>query len=96
MILKCRECDQAMLETKKGRPEKLPSNVKWIVCRNCDKGIEVIGDEAQDVGEVIGMNWTETVSVTHYITQKQNKKGVKKYTYLDKERTKLLKEEDIA
>ncbi len=95
MIIKCRECDEPMLETKKGRPEKLPPNVKWVVCRNCNKGVEVIGDEAQEMGEVTGMNWTETVSVTHYITIKKNKKGVKKYTYLDKERTKLLKEEDI-
>jgi len=96
MILKCRECDEAMTETKKGRPDKLPDSVKWIVCRNCGKGIEVIGDIAEDVGKVSAMNWEETVTIKHYITVKKTKDGVKKFIYTDKERTKLVSEEDVA
>ena len=97
MILKCRECDEAMLETRKGRPEKLPDSVKWVVCRNCNRGIEVIGDVATgDVGKVSAMSWEETVTIKHYVTVKKTKDSVKKFTYLDKERTKLVSEEDVA
>ena len=96
MILKCRECDEAMLETKKGRPEKLPDSVKWIVCRSCEKGIEVIGDVEEDASQVSVMHYEETVTVTHFITIKKSKSGVKKLIYSDKERTKLVSEEDVA
>jgi len=69
------------LETRKNRPENLPPNVKWIVCRNCDKGIEVIGDDVTDVGTVTAMSYEETVTVTRYVTIKKSKKGVRKFTY---------------
>jgi len=95
MILKCRECDEPMTESKKGRPEKLPPNVKWIVCRSCNKGVEVIGDEVEDVGKVTAMSWEETVTITRWVTLKKTKDGVKKFIYADKERTKLVSEEDI-
>lgn len=95
MIIKCRECDEPMTESKKGKPENLPPNVKWIICRQCDKGVEVIGDEAEDVGEVTAMSWQQTVTVTHWVTLKKTKDGVKRFTYSDKERTKLISEEDV-
>jgi len=96
MILKCRECDEPMLETRKNRPETLPPNVKWIVCRNCDKGIEIIGDDVTDVGTVTAMSYEENVTVTRYVTIKKSKKGVRKFIYSDKERTKLISEEDVV
>lgn len=95
MIIKCRECDEAMTESKKGRPESLPPTVKWIVCRQCNKGVEVIGNE-EDVGEVTAMNWEETVTITRWVTLKKTKDGIKRFTYSDKERTKLISEEDVS
>lgn len=95
MIIKCRECNEPMTESRKGRPEKLPPSVKWIVCRQCDKGVEVIGDEVEDVGKVTAMSWEQTVSIKQYITVKKTKDGVKKFIYADKERTKLVSEEDV-
>ena len=95
MILKCRECDEPLLETKKGRPENLPPQVKWLVCKQCNKSVEVIGEDAEDVGIVTAMTYEEKVTVTHYITIKKTKQGVKKFTYADKERTKLVSEEEI-
>lgn len=96
MILKCRECNEAMLETRKGRPDNLPPEVKWIVCKQCEKGIEVIGDDAKDVGIVTAMNYEETVTVTHYVTIKKVKDKVTKFTYADKERKKLVNEQDVV
>lgn len=96
MIIKCRECDEPMLETQKGRPAKLPPQVKWVVCKQCEKGVEVIGDDAEDIGIVTAMNYEETVTITHYITIKKIKDKVKKFTYIDKERKKLVNEEDVV
>jgi len=95
MIIKCRECNEPMLETKKGRPENLPPQVKWVVCKQCKKGVEVIGDE-EDIGIVTAMNYEETVTITHYVTIKKIKDKVKKFTYIDKERKKLVSEEDVV
>jgi len=96
MILKCRECDEPMTETQKGRPENLPPTVKWIVCRQCDKGVEVIGDDVPDESNVKSLSYQEDVTVTHYIKIITSSKGTKKYTYADKEHKDLIKEEELA
>lgn len=96
MIIKCRECDEPMLETNKKRPKNLPPQVKWVVCKQCDKGVEVIGDDSKDIGIVTAMNYEETVTVTHYVTIKKIKDKVTKFTYADKERKKLVSEQDVA
>ena len=95
MIIKCRECDQPMLESKKDRPENLPPQNKWMVCRECEKGVEVVGDE-EDIGEVKALNYKEEVTVTHYVTIKKSKKGVIKYSYSDEARKHLVSEEELG
>ena len=87
-----------MTESKKGRPDNLPAENRWIVCRSCDKGIEAIGEQPkqEDLGEVSAIHYTEQVAITQYITIKKAKQGVIKYCYLDKERTKLIREETLG
>ncbi|KKN55041.1 hypothetical protein LCGC14_0586420 [marine sediment metagenome] len=95
MIIKCRECDEPMLESKKKRPENLPPQNKWMLCQQCEKGVEVVG-EIEEVGEVKALNYTESVTITQYVTIKKSSKGVIKYCYSDPERKKLLSEESLG
>lgn len=97
MIIKCSQCQTPMVESKKNRPDNLPDEIKWIVCRECDRGIEVIGEEPkqEDLGEVSALQYEETVTLTQYVTIKKTKKGVIKYCYSDKERKNLIKEEQL-
>lgn len=95
MIIKCRECDQPLLESKKDRPENLPPQNKWMICRECEKGVEVIGEE-EEIGEVKALNYTEKVTVTHYITIKKTKKGATKYSYSDEARKHLVSEVELG
>lgn len=97
MMYKCRECDEPMTESKKDRPENLPEENRWVVCRSCKKGIEVIGEapKQEDIGEVSAIHYTETVTITQYVTIKKTKQGVTKYCYSDEKRKHLIKEETL-
>jgi SpoU rRNA methylase family enzyme len=99
MIIKCRECDEPMSESRKGRPDKLPENVKWIVCRQCEKGVEVV-DSADTTATTDTpakvMNFEEEVMTKIYVTLKQTKEGVTKYRYSDPQRKVLIGEEKVG
>lgn len=98
MIINCSECQAPISESNKNRPPNLAPNIKWFLCRECDRGIEIIGDviQPENSGEVSHLEYTETVTMTQYVTIKKTKKGVTKYKYSDPERTKLIGEETIA
>ncbi len=80
-VLKCRECDAPMNETRKGRPEKLPAHIKWLICRQCNKGIEFIESPNDPKGtagvapqstieakEASKLDFEEKVTITNYVT----------------------------
>jgi hypothetical protein len=109
-VIKCRECNAPMNETRKGRPEKLPENVKWILCRQCNKGIELIMGESEPQQAVPAMtiqaknadkmDFEEKVTITHYITitkitGENNEVLVTKETFSDPERKILIKQEKL-
>ena len=96
MIINCSECQTPITESTKNRPPNLASNIKWFLCRECDRGIEIIGDQVEDNSKVNSMQYIETVTIVQYVTLKQTKKGIIKYKYSDPERTKLIGEEPIA
>lgn len=91
-----------MNESKKKRPEDLNQNSKWIVCRDCGKGIECIGNETQtgsplqETKQVEEINFTESVTIKVYVTIKKTENNVIKFSYSDPERTKLIKEEKLG
>lgn len=108
-VIKCRECNAPMNETRKGRPEKLPENVKWILCRQCNKGIELIMGENDPQTPVVQniqakeadkMDFTEKVTITQYITitkitGENNETIVTKEIFSDPERKTLIKTEKL-
>ena len=96
MIIKCSECQSPITESTKNKPPNLPPNVKWFLCHECDRGIEIIGEVEQDISDVKSMQYVETVTIQQYVTIKQTKKGVIKLKYSDPERTKLIGEEPLG
>ncbi len=97
MIIKCSECQEPMSESIKNRPPNLPADIKWVTCKQCDRGIELMGEAPKDeVGIVNAINYTQTVTITQYITIKQIGGKVVKQVYHDPERTKLIEEIDMS
>lgn len=106
-ILKCRECNAPMNETRKDRPEKLPANIQWLVCRQCNKGIEFIGGANEPIApqvtiqakEAEKMEFEEKVTITHYIRITKligdNGTVVTKEIFSDPERKILIKTEKL-
>lgn len=93
MIIKCVECKQPMSDSQKNRPADMPPQNRWVVCRQCNGGVEVIGDDAPAVGKPAkALEYEETV----YITIKQTKDGIIKSKYSDKERKVVLGEEKLG
>ena len=105
-ILKCYQCKEPMLESAKTRPQDISPKSKWVICRKCNRGAEVIGDgesspaptEAPTItGEVDAMRWEETVTMKRYVTVLKDKSGhVVKQIYSDPERKKLIGEESVC
>lgn len=103
MIVKCLDCNQPMTETNKNKPKNIPPQNKWILCRECNKGIEVIGSDAVastspvaagEKKEVQVMRFTETKKV---FVELQNIDGkVVKKIYSDENYTKPIGEEVIG
>ena len=85
-----------MTESNKNKPENMPPQNKWIVCRQCKGGVEVIG--ANDVAATGKATSTKALEYeeTTYITIKQTKDGIIKSRYSDKERKILLGEEKLG
>jgi hypothetical protein len=90
-----RECDPPMTETKKDRPANLPPDIKWVLCRDWNKGIEVI-DADQTADAEISKELQYEEIVTTYVTIKKTAKGVIKRIYSDKERKNLIGEEELG
>ena len=77
VVMKCRQCDAPMNATRKGRPEKLPANIEWLVCRQCNNGVEVINskDDAKasapqasiEAKSVDKLEFKEDIVITQYI-----------------------------
>jgi len=83
-----------MSVSTKNRPPNLPDGVKWMVCRDCDFGIEVMDNmEANSIDEI---QFEETITMTQYITIRKTPNGVTKSRYSDPERTILLGEEKLG
>ena len=97
MLINCSECQSPITESVKNRPPNLAPNIKWFMCRECDRGIEIVGDPAsEDLGKTTSMTWEETITMKQYITVKKTKNGVIKYRYSDPARTVLIGEEPIG
>lgn len=105
-ILKCRQCDAPMNETRKGRPEKLPDNIKWLVCRQCNNGVEfIVGtNDAPETSAQVPlppakavdvMEFEEPITTIQYvriskITGEDGSTIMKKEIFSDKERKTLI------
>ena len=107
-VLKCRECNAPMNVTNKDRPAKLPTNVQWLVCRQCNKGIEFIGGEGDNIAPATNivakdaekMDFEEKVTVTNYvrISKITGENGVvvmKKEIFSDPTYTTLIRTENL-
>ena len=107
-VLKCRECNAPMNATNKDRPAKLPANVQWLICRQCNKGVEFIGGEGDAVAQqsnVVAkdaekMDFEERVTITNYVrifkvTNTDGSVTMKKEIYSDPERKTLIKTENL-
>ncbi len=99
MIIKCTTCSLPMTESKKNKPENIPPQNKWILCRKCNNGVEVIGgnDAPAATGTVPAGNATSmSYEETTYITIEQTDKGIIKSRYSDKEHKNLIGEEKLG
>lgn len=98
MIIKCSECQSPITESTKNKPPNLPENIKWFLCHDCNRGIEIIGEvgKSENSNEVSYLEFAETVTITQYVTIKKTKKGVTKYKYSDPERKILIGEEQLG
>ncbi len=61
-----------MNETRKDRPEKLPANISWMVCRQCGSGVELIKGTDEPTAEteikkVDVMEFEEPVTTVRYV-----------------------------
>jgi len=95
MIIKCVSCNLPMSESNKNKPENMPPQNKWIVCRQCKGGVEVIGADEPVAGKATNTKALEYEEIA-YITIKQTKDGIIKSRYSDKERKVLLGEEKLG
>ena len=99
MIVKCIDCNQPMTETKKNKPKDIPPQNKWIVCRDCNKGIELIGSDvpaqstSSEVKEVQVIRFTETKTV--YVEIENTPDGVIKKIFSDSGYTNPIGEERL-
>ena len=100
MIVKCSECQEDMVTSNKGRPENLPAEIRWVKCPQCERCIEVIGNDiapkSENLGTVEAINFTQTVTITQYVTIKKNGDKVTRNTYSDPERTILTNTEEMT
>ena len=96
MIIKCRDCNEPMNESRKGRPDGLQESARWYVCRECEKGVEIDGELAipEDMGKVSSLRYTEKVTAYIEIVKVGNK--VFKKIYGDKDYKKKISEEIIS
>lgn len=97
MIIKCSQCQQPLHDSIKDRPVNLPDDVRWMTCKDCGLGVEVLGDAPKETdSSVQQMQYQETVTITQYVTIKKTKTGVMKYKYSDPERKILIGEEKLG
>lgn len=93
MIIKCLDCNQPMTETTKNKPKDIPQQNKWILCRECNKGVEIIGsDDAKQVKgkKVEQISYTETQTV--YVVISQQGDNVVRTKYADVEHKSKISE----
>ncbi len=96
MIVKCLDCNQPMTETTKNKPKDIPKQNKWILCRECNKGVEVVGSVDGKPVQVKGnkvdeISYTETSTI--YVVISHEGDRVIKTKYADIEHKSKISED---